>query len=450
MKLKPEVKVGLFAIVAIIIVSLVTIQVGDQSIVAGGAYDLEVVFTNATGLYPKAIVEIAGVRVGVVKKVSLTPEGKALVTMGISKSAKIPSDSQVFLKSKGFLGEAYIEVVPGVASLALKEGEQFHFSQSGGDMSGLVNQFNSIASDISEITKTVKGWTSEKENGPIAEAVNNLDDFVRVMRDISVKNEENMDRILQNVASLTEDLREVVQKSKQDLTSSAENVAAITQKINEGKGTIGRLINDPETVKKLNDSLDSLSDALGGFKKLELGLDFHTEYLNRSNEFKNYVSVNLAPSPDEAFRFDIISDPTPDTTREKRITDVTVGGTTTKVTTENEVLSRDNLLFSAQLSKRFYDLTLRGGIIESKGGVGLDYQNGPVGLHFDAFDFETKFNEKPHLKLMGTVHMTQNLYLLGGADDPLNPQQKTDYFFGGGFRLVDENIKSLLGLAKFK
>lgn len=451
MKLSNEIKVGIFAAVVIVLIALVTIRVGDQSIVAGGAYEIEAVFTSATGLYPKAAVEIAGVDVGVVKEIGLTDGGRALVTMGISKNVKIPPDSTVFLKTKGFLGEAYIEIVPGdPAKPGLKNGDRIARTESGGDVSGLVNQFNAVADDIKEITQTMKGWMSEEKGGVIASTIHNLDEFTRVMRDVTTRNEENLDRIMQNMADLTHELKQMVQNNKQDINESMERVASITKKIDEGRGTLGKLVNDPETIEKLNDSLDNLSDALGGYRQLELGLGFHTEYLNRSNDFKNYVSLALRPTPDEALLVDIVSDPAPDTARTRRTSDVTVGGTTTNITTENQVLERDTIRYSAQLAKRFYDFTLRGGLIESKGGVGLDYTKGPMGLSFSAFDFETDFNEQPHLKFLGQLNVTSNLYLLGGADDILNPAQRTDYFFGGGIQFVDEEIKSLLGLARLR
>lgn len=451
MKLSNEVKVGLFAIVAIVLIAFATIRVGDQSIVAGGAYQVKAVFSNATGLYPKGSVEVAGVDVGVVKKIELTADGKALATLGVSKHVKIPINSLVLLRTKGFLGEAYIEIVPGdPAKGFLKDGEIITRTESGGDVSGLVNQFNVIAKDIQDITRTIKGWVNEKEGGLMASTLHNLDEFTRVMRDVSTRNEENLDRIMQNMADLTYELKQLVQENKNDVDQAMERVASITKKIDEGRGTLGKLVNDPETVDKLNESLDNLSDALGGFRQLELGLGFHTEYLNRSNDFKNYVSVEFRPTPDEAFLIDLVGDPAPDTARSRRVSDVTVGGTTTSVTTENSVLERDSVRFSAQLAKKFYDFTLRGGLIESKGGIGLDYTKGPMGLSFSAFDFETDFNEQPHLKFMGSVNITPNLYLLGGADDILNPAQRTDYFFGGGFRIVDEDIKSLLGLTKLR
>ena len=108
----------------------------------------------------------------------------------------------------------------------------------------------------------------------------------------------------------------------------------------------------------------------------------------------------------------------------------------------DEVLSR----FSAQLAKKFYDFQVRGGMIESSGGFGFDYTKGVVGVHFDAFDFSTRFGERPHLKAWANLDLTKNFYLVGGADDIINRDTPGDWFVGVGFRLVDEDFKGLLGL----
>ena len=449
-QIKPEVKVGLFVAVAIAIVTFATIRVGDQSVVAGGGYDLFAAFGNAAGLYPKASVEVAGVEVGVVKDIGLK-DGKALVKMAVKKKIQLPQNSVAFLKTRGFLGEAYVEIIPGDPTLpSLKEGEFFSRTDSGGDVTSMVNQFNAVAGDVKDITGTIKGWVNEEEGGAVANTVGNLNDFVRVLREVSLRNEQNLDRIMQNMADLTHELKGMVSNSRGNIEMSADRIASISQKIDEGRGSIGKLVNDPETVNKLNESLDNLTEALGGYRKMELGLGFHTEYLRATEDFKNYFDVSFGITPDEALLLALVSDTEPPLKRENRTTDITVGGTTTSVQTETVALQRNKLLFSAQMAKKFYNFTVRGGLIESTGGLGLDYSQGPLGVQFSAFDFQTKFNSKPHLKAMGTLALTENLYVTGGADDFLNPRQPVDYFVGGGFRLVDDQIKSLLGLSSLK
>jgi phospholipid/cholesterol/gamma-HCH transport system substrate-binding protein len=161
---------------------------------------------------------------------------------------------------------------------------------------------------------------------------------------------------------------------------------------------------------------------------------------------KNYFSIALKPRPDKYFLLEFVSDPHPSPTFSTTTTNVTAGGVTTSVLTEREEVKNSRLLISAQFAKKFYDFTIHGGLIESTGGVGLDYNKGPFSLQFSAFDFtNTAGNQNPHLKVMGTMNLTKGFYLLGGVDDFISKQHGPDWFFGAGLRFLDEDIKSLVG-----
>lgn len=439
-----ELKVGIFAAVVILILAWATVRVGDKTSVAGRGYVLAVSFENASGLKVKAPVELSGVQIGVVKDIELVDSRRAEVKLLLSKEVSLPEDSTAILRTRGFLGETYVEIVPGDPdSLKLKSGDRIVLSGRTGDINSMVGQFNAIADDIKHITGSLKGLVGDDDTAPINRIVTNLDDFTKAIREITIRNEQNVNRITDNMAAMTEQLREVVARGRADVEESMQRIASITRKVDEGKGTVGRLINDEETIDKLNEAVDSLNETLGGFRKIETEIGYHAEYLTKNEDFKHYVSLALKPAPDKAFMFDVVTDPDPRPTHVERTIDVTAGGNTTRVTTETATIDREKVRFSAQLAKKFYDFTLRGGLIESTGGVGLDYETGPLGLRFSAFDFSTRFGERPHLKAWGDLSVTKNFYLLGGTDDIISRQDQRDWFFGAGFRLVDEDVKSL-------
>lgn len=441
-----EMKVGLFAVAIVAVFAWATIRVSDKTSVHGGGYTLTVVFENATGLKLKAPVELAGVPVGVVKSVELMDSREAKVTLALSRNVRLPDDSRAVLRTRGFLGESYVEIVPGTPGLPdLTAGEEIPYATRTGDVNSLVSQFNEIADDIKHITASLRQTVGEGEASPVNQIVGNLEEFTKAIKDLTLRNEGNVDRITTNLASMTDQLRDLIARGRADVEESMDRIASITRKIDEGKGTVGRLINDEETVDKLNDAVDNLNETLGGFKRLETEIGFHTEYMNRTGDFKNYVSLALKPSPDKAFLIDLVSDPNPNPTYVQRTTNVTVGNTTTQVTTNSATVERNKIRFSAQLAKRFYDFTLRGGLIESTGGMGLDYDKGPVSLQFSAFDFQTRNTQRPHLKLLGQVNLTKNFFVLGGADDFISNQGQRSGFFGGGFRMVDDDIKTFVG-----
>ena len=438
-----EMKVGIFAIIIIAILSWTTIKVGDSNAVGGSGYDLSVDFDNATGLKPKAPVELAGVKVGVVKKIRLVDSRRAHVTLLLAGSVHLTDDTKAVLRTRGFLGETYVEIIPGNPDSApLNEGGDIKFSARTGDVNSLVSQFNSIAGDIKHITSSLRGMIGKQGDYPVNRIVDNLDKFTAAIKKLTLRNSGNIDRISENLAAMTDQLREMVKNSGGHVEESADRIASITRKIDEGKGTIGRLVNDESTVDKLNSAVDNLNEALGGFKTLKMELGYHTEYLARSGDFKHYVDFSLKPSPDKALLLGIVSNPNPRPSHVERTTDVTVGGATTTVSTDISTVDHNKMRFTAELAKKFYNLTLRGGLIESSGGVGLDYSMGPLTAHASAFDFYTRYGERPHLKAGADLNVTPNLYITGGADDIINRgNDYPDWFFGAGIKFADDDFK---------
>lgn len=447
-KIGTETKVGIFAIICLLIIAYATIKVGDRSVVAAGGYEMMITMDSAIGIKPKTPVEIAGIQVGVVKKIGLDDKSRARAVLLIEKGVRLPEGTVAFVRSKGFLGETFVELRPGpIANESLAKKTEIPYGGVTGDINVLLTQFNEIAADIKAVTGTIRGLVGTDESAPIYRSVQNIDKFTEALKNITLSNEANMNNIISNLAVLTNELRGVIERRKGDLEMTIAHMQDITRKVNEGEGTIGKLVNDDATVNKMNDALDNLNDTLGGLKRLETEIGYHAEYLGNSGDFKHYVHLNLMPSPDEAFMFEVVSDPAPPPSRAQQTVDITAGGTTSTVTTRSETIQYDKLRFSAQIAKKFFDFTFRGGVIESTGGVGVDYNKGPVGASFSAFDFGTRFGDKPHLKAWGNVNVTPSLYLMGGADDFINPRQPVDWFVGAGLKFTDENIKSLFRLS---
>lgn len=440
-----EMKVGLFAAAVILVTAVVSVKVSERAVTAGRGYELEAVFTNATGLKIKAPVELAGVQIGVVKSIELSDLRNAKAKLLLNRNVKLPVDSRAVLRTRGFLGETYVEIIPGSPDKAiLAGGGEITDTAASGDINQLVNRFNDIAADIKDVTSSLKTLVGQDESAPINKIVYNLEKFTASISDITARNEGNVDKITSNLAEFTAELKNLLDQGRENVEESMERVASITRKIDEGKGTIGRLVNDEETIEKLNEAVDNLNETLGGFKRLETEIGYHAEYLAKTEDFKHYVSLALRPSPDKALLLDVVADPNPTPTHVDRTTQVTVNGATSTIGTTTSTIDRNKVRISAQLAKKFYDFQLRGGLIESTGGIGADYELGPFVASASAYDFSTRYGERPHLKFSGEVNVTKNFYILGGADDVINKNQPVDYFFGGGFRLVDDDIKNMV------
>lgn len=440
-------KAGLFVLASLILLVYITVRISQTSLLPGATYSLFLEVDTALGLSVNTPVQIAGVDIGTVQKISLSPEtGRARLELAIKKDVVISESAVGVIKTTGILGDAIVEVrqkMPVVS--ALKAGDKFRESETVGDLSTVTDKVSDIADDVKAITSQLKKLVAG-DDSPVDKTIKNIEKISTSLANVSTLNEKNLNAIIANVKTLSENLNKLVDNNSPQVTRTLYNIDSITNKINKGEGTVGKLINDDETVNRINESLENLNDFLGTANKLRVDFGLHSEYLGGTSEFKNYVSLYLRPRPDKYFLFEVTSDPSPSFTTQVEETTLESGGTSSTFTATKRVQSRDAFRFSAQLAKRFKDFTIRGGLIESTGGIGLDYDKGPMGLKFSAFDFKSDEGQRPHLKTMATANITDNFYLLAGLDDFLNEQQDLDWFMGIGLTFTDEDIKSIVGL----
>jgi phospholipid/cholesterol/gamma-HCH transport system substrate-binding protein len=87
---------------------------------ASGGYDVTAIFSSSDGVAVGSDVRISGVKVGVVRDISLDPESfQARVTLSIDRNVQLLDDSLVRIKSNGLLGDGYVSIEPaGLEPLA--------------------------------------------------------------------------------------------------------------------------------------------------------------------------------------------------------------------------------------------------------------------------------------------------------------------------------------------
>jgi phospholipid/cholesterol/gamma-HCH transport system substrate-binding protein len=99
-------------------------------------------FTNAGGLKPGSTVEIAGVPVGEVKKITLKQDDmSALVTFRVDANLKLDDDTVAAIHSQGLLGEQFIALRPGASGTRLRPGDLIVDTQSSVDLEDLIAKF---------------------------------------------------------------------------------------------------------------------------------------------------------------------------------------------------------------------------------------------------------------------------------------------------------------------
>ncbi len=137
-----EFVVGVFLIFGFLAFAYVSLQFGEFSIfTAGQNYTIKADFDNAAGLKKGAIVTIAGVSVGKVSDIRLTPEQRAEVALYLSNDVHITEDAIASIKTQGIIGDKYIRISQGGADTYLKEGEMITETESAVDLEELISKY---------------------------------------------------------------------------------------------------------------------------------------------------------------------------------------------------------------------------------------------------------------------------------------------------------------------
>lgn len=116
-----EFAVGIFVIIGIASLAYLSIRLGKLDILGARGYDVSAVFSNVGGLSTGASVEIAGVTIGRVTDVALV-DYEAKVQMNLASNVEIQDDAIAAIRTKGLIGEKFVEITPGGAEKLIPPG----------------------------------------------------------------------------------------------------------------------------------------------------------------------------------------------------------------------------------------------------------------------------------------------------------------------------------------
>jgi len=135
-----ELAVGLFMIMGIVCLGYISIKLGKMEILGDKGYEVEAVFANSGGLKIGSSVMIAGVDVGRVKEIALD-DYQARVVLNLPEGLKIQEDAIASIKTKGLIGEKYVEITPGGAEEVIQPGGRIRDTQSAVDFEELISNY---------------------------------------------------------------------------------------------------------------------------------------------------------------------------------------------------------------------------------------------------------------------------------------------------------------------
>jgi phospholipid/cholesterol/gamma-HCH transport system substrate-binding protein len=234
MKNSLESKLGMFVALAVVAgVVIIEMLGGPEHFMRG--YRLTALFNNVQELKVGDRVKMAGVEEGRVERIDLDVETqKAKVTMKMKKGAEVKTDSIATIKFTGLMGQNFVSIDFGTTNASKAGDGTMLKSAEQPDLSVVMSKIDNVATGVENLTKSFSGLKIDELLGP----------FIDFMKDNRVP-----------------------------LTTTISNIDSVTAQISQGKGTVGKLIYDPQlydsalkTVTNLQSTFSDVESTFAGVK----------------------------------------------------------------------------------------------------------------------------------------------------------------------------------------
>jgi phospholipid/cholesterol/gamma-HCH transport system substrate-binding protein len=270
-----SIRVGIFFVLGLILIYAVYTVIGSKSVGGDKGYALTAEFDNLRTLTAGADVRMAGVRIGTVTGTSLA-DGRGQVTLSIDPAISIPEDSVASIVMASLLGQQYLAVEYGQSNATLAAGDQIlaeaspDFNEILGEVQKLGEKLNSIADGFSGFGDTGMGDLFTNLNDLVDENRERFDTVMTNLEELTTKLNEgegtlgkliNEDGMYTELMSVVEDFR----SASDDMSEALAGAREIMDKVQAGEGTLGRLLVDDTIARELEATvanMKSFSDKL--------------------------------------------------------------------------------------------------------------------------------------------------------------------------------------------
>ncbi len=442
-----EAKVGFFVFIGLIVLFLLSTQVGSFKNISHKGYEIKSYLKNATGLEKNAKVKANGLDIGYVKKLYIDGDQVA-ADLFIYNGVKIPKDSKIRIEQSSMLGGKFLNITLGHSKeyigknqIVATEAPLASFDEASDSIKKAADEFSSFMKDLKDVL-------GEEERASLKRTILNLevtlkhfDEMAKGIKQTSDKFARTADIVNNRLPAIARNLDILIRDLKNKapvLMAKFENIEdQINGILGENRGQIKSAIKNVDGFfsdgKK---AVQKIDDLLASVDKVKLEMGMRSEYQSEDAYQKGYLDLDYIPSDTKRYKFSIVS--MDDYSRFS-----SSGGYIPPQKHEES-----KLLFSAQIAKRYGNVQLRTGLIESTVGAGADYYlfNDNARLSAEVFDFNAQNDvrgDNAHAKVSGRYTFLKHIDLYAGYDNFLN-KDSDNAFVGVGFHFLDDDLKKLI------
>lgn len=258
-KTRQNIRLGIFVMMGLVFLVLTLYLIGKNRNLFGATYELKARFENVQGLKPGNNVRFAGIDVGTVKKIEILNDTLLEVSFILEERMRqvIRKNALVSLGTDGFVGNKLVNILPSHQTAALaNEGDVLNVKKSL-DTDELIRSFGKTGTDLSSLIASIR-ITFDK--------LNNSQELWSLLND----------------PQLTASIR----RSASNIENASANTDSImiglhllVENLNEGKGTVGQLLQDTGAAYELKLAINKMQGAGTAAQQLLLHLQDLTQLL---------------------------------------------------------------------------------------------------------------------------------------------------------------------------
>ena len=276
MKNTLETRLGLFFALALIAGVVILELAGTRDLLNKG-YPIRARFDNIQELKEGDPVKMAGVEVGHVQKIQLA-DNKVEVVLNVERKASVKTDSKASIKFVGLMGQNYISLTFGSTDAPVVTANTLLETEEQADLNSLMVKLQNVAEGVEGLTKNFSGENFSnllgpftdfiKENSPRLSAIlGNLQTVsTRIARgEGTVGRMINDDALYFSTLNTVSNLNTTVADAKplfDELKLTLDQARSVVTQVNEGQGTIGKLIKDETLYRETTTAMVNLREIL--------------------------------------------------------------------------------------------------------------------------------------------------------------------------------------------
>lgn len=454
-----EFKVGLLTIATLIAIAVMSVKVTSNQSGFGKHIPYKTVLEDAVGIFPKTPIKVAGINSGRIRTISLNGN-RAIIDLEIIDDVVVTEGSNMEIKTVGVLGDKYIELNINPNSTKRLPADSFLETKMGKGIADLAEEVGEVVSDVKAIVAEFKAslMPPGAKESKIKQIINDAASFshdakilAETLKNVAVDNEKKLIAIIDNIEKFTEQLKNHMDAGREDslmgdikhVVANAEKITAdleaIVADVRNGKGTMGQLLSEDEIADEVKETLAGVKKIVDKVNTIKTEVQVYTG-ANTDNGWATDAEVWIYPAPERFFILGLSS--SEEGVPEEKTTTTNNNGTV-NVVSESEV-KKNTYRFSAQMGRKLHNWFIHGGIIESTAGMGFEYDFSRIGLKLGSDFYDFNFDRGANLRLKAELHLWNILY--ARAMSVRTYQSDRSVTLSLGFRLLDEDLKGIMGL----